>query len=370
VTTAEAIAVATRFERVRGLLSAREWARLGAMFGFVTTLHVVGWGTLVLLVAPQNFGVGDKVFGIGIGLTAYALGLRHAFDADHIAAIDNTTRKLMEDGQRPLGVGLFFSLGHSTVVFVLALLISLGVKAVIGPVRDDSSALHHYTGLIGTTVSGLFLYLIAIINIAILVGILKVFSAMRRGEYDEAALEHHLNNRGFLNRILGRFTRSIDRSWKMYPLGMLFGLGFDTATEIALLVLAGTTAASGLPWYAILCLPVIFAAGMSLLDTIDGTFMNFAYGWAFSQPVRKVYYNITVTGLSIAVALVIGTAELLGLLAEQFGWTGGFWDWVGGLDLNIIGFVIVGMFVLTWIAALLIWRFGRIEERWTVQPEG
>ena len=337
------------------------------MFGFVTALHVIGWGTLVFLVAPQHFGLGDKVLGIGVGLTAYALGLRHAFDADHIAAIDNTTRKLMEDGQRPMGVGFFFSLGHSTVVFALALLISVGVKAVVGPVQDGSSALHHYTGLIGTGVSGMFLYLIAIINIVILAGILKVFAAMRRGEYDEAELEHQLNNRGLLNRIFGRFTRSIDKSWKMYPLGMLFGLGFDTATEIALLVLAGTSAASGLPWYAILCLPVIFAAGMSLLDTIDGSFMNFAYGWAFSKPVRKVYYNITVTGLSIVVALVIGTTELLGLLAEQFGWTGGIWDLISGLDLNIVGFVIVGMFVLTWVAALLVWRFGRIEERWTVR---
>ena len=370
VTTPESIAAEDRWERLRGLLTRREWARLGAMFAFVTALHVIGWGTLVFLVVPQHFGIGDKVLGIGVGLTAYALGLRHAFDADHIAAIDNTTRTLMQDDQRPLGVGLFFSLGHSTVVFVLALLISLGVKAVIGPVRDDSSALHHYTGLIGTGVSGLFLYLIAIINVAILVGILKVFAAMRRGEYDEAALEHHLNHRGFLNRFLGRFTRSIDKSWKMYPLGMLFGLGFDTATEIALLVLAGTSAASGLPWYAILCLPVIFAAGMSLLDTIDGSFMNFAYGWASSQPVRKVYYNITVTGLSIAVALVIGTAELLGLLAEQFGWTGGFWGWIGGLDLNVIGFVVVGLFVLTWLGALLVWRFGRIEQRWAIQPEG
>ena len=367
VTTAEAVASTTRWERVRGLLSPREWARLGAMFGFVTALHVIGWGTLVFLVAPQHFGLGDKVLGIGVGLTAYALGLRHAFDADHIAAIDNTTRKLMEDGQRPMGVGFFFSLGHSTVVFALALLISVGVKAVVGPVQDGSSALHHYTGLIGTGVSGMFLYLIAIINIVILAGILKVFAAMRRGEYDEAELEHQLNNRGLLNRIFGRFTRSIDKSWKMYPLGMLFGLGFDTATEIALLVLAGTSAASGLPWYAILCLPVIFAAGMSLLDTIDGSFMNFAYGWAFSKPVRKVYYNITVTGLSIVVALVIGTTELLGLLAEQFGWTGGIWDLISGLDLNIVGFVIVGMFVLTWVAALLVWRFGRIEERWTVR---
>ena len=326
------------------------------MFAFIAALHIIGWGTLVFLVAPQHFSLGDKVLGIGVGLTAYTLGLRHAFDDDHIAAIDNTTRKLMEDGQRPMGVGFFFSLGHSTIVFGLALLLSIGVRAIVGPVEDDSSALHHYTGVIGTSVSGIFLYLIAIINIVILAGILRVFAAMRRGEYDEAALEEQLNNRGFLNRIFGRFTRSITKSWQMYPLGMLFGLGFDTSTEIALLVLAGTSAAAGLPWYAILCLPVIFAAGMSLLDTIDGSFMNFAYGWAFSKPVRKVYYNITITGLSVAVALIIGTIELLSLLAQQLGWSGGFWDWIGGLDLNIIGFLIVGMFVATWVVALLIWR--------------
>ena len=361
--------VGTRGQRLRALLTRREWARLGSMFGFVAALHVIGWGTLVFLVAPQHLSVGDKVFGIGVGLTAYVLGMRHAFDADHIAAIDNTTRKLMEDGQRPLGVGFFFSLGHSTVVFVLALLISLGVKALVGPVADDSSALQHYTSVFGAGISGAFLYLIAAINIVILVGILRVFAAMRRGEYDEAALEQHLNNRGFFNRFLGRFTRSIRTSRQMYPLGILFGLGFDTATEVALLVLAGTSAAVGLPWYAILCLPVIFAAGMTLLDTIDGSFMNFAYGWAFSQPVRKVYYNLTVTGLSVAAALIIGTAQLLGLFAVQFGWHGTFWDWVSGLDLNVMGFVIVGLFVLTWLVAVLVWRLGRIEERWAVQPE-
>jgi high-affinity nickel-transport protein len=337
------------------------------MAAVITALHLIGWITLVLVVAPQHFSLGDKALGVGVGLTAYTLGMRHAFDADHIAAIDNTTRKLMNDGQRPLGVGFFFSLGHSTVVFALALLLSVGVKAIVGPVQDDSSALHHYTGLIGTTVSGVFLYLIAIFNIVILVGILRVFNRMRHGDFDEAALEHHLNNRGLLNRFLGRFTASISKSWQMYPLGILFGLGFDTATEIALLVLAGTSAAAGLPWYAILCLPVLFAAGMSLLDTLDGSFMNFAYGWAFSQPVRKVYYNIVITGLSVAVALIIGTIELLGLLADQFGWTGGFWDWVGGIDLNIIGFLIVGLFVLTWAAALLVWRYGRIEDKWNAR---
>ncbi len=290
--------------------------------------------------------------------------MRHAFDADHIAAIDNTTRKLMNDGNRPLSVGFFFSLGHSSVVFGLALLLALGLKTIIGPVKQDSSALHHYAGLIGTAVSGVFLYLIALINIVILAGVLRVFARMRRGVYNEAELEERLHNRGLLNRFLSRFTQSITKSWHMYPLGVLFGLGFDTATEVALLVLAGTSAAAGLPWYAIMCLPVLFTAGMCLLDTIDGSFMNFAYGWAFSNPVRKVYYNITVTGLSIAVALLIGTVELLGLMAGQLGWSGQFWDEMSGIDLNAIGFLIVGMFVVTWAVALLVWRYGRIEEKW------
>ena len=205
----------------------------------------------------------------------------------------------------------------------------------------------------------------------ILAGIWKVFRKMRSGHFDEAALEEHLNNRGFMNRLLGRVMKSITKPWQMYPLGLLFGLGFDTATEIALLVLAGSGAASGLPWYAILCLPVLFAAGMSLLDTIDGSFMNFAYGWAFSKPVRKVYYNLTITGLSVAVALIIGTVELLGLLADQArparrrSGTGS-----GGLDLNVIGFVIVGLFFATWVIALAVWKFGSIEEKWTarIQP--
>jgi high-affinity nickel-transport protein len=214
-------------------------------------------------------------------------------------------------------------------------------------------------------VSGAFLYIIAAINLVVLVGILKVFSRMRRGHFDEAALEHQLNSRGFMNRIFGRLTRSITKPWQMYPVGVLFGLGFDTATEVALLVLAGTGAAANLPWYAILCLPVLFAAGMSLFDSIDGSFMNFAYGWAFSKPVRKVYYNITITGLSVAVALLIGTVELLSLLATELHLTGGFWDWVSNLDLNVLGFAIVGLFVVTWVVAVAVWRFGHVEDRWT-----
>jgi len=356
--------------KLAGALDPAEWWRLASMFAVIVALHLIGWLTLVLLVAPAQLSLGGKAFGVGVGLTAYTLGLRHAFDADHIAAIDNTTRKLMSDGQRPLAVGFFFSLGHSTVVFGLALLLALGIKSIAGPVQDDSSALHHYTQLIGTSVSGLFLYLIAILNVIVLVGILRVFARLRRGDYDETELERQLDNRGLVNRFLGRFTKSITKSWHMYPIGFLFGVGFDTATTIALLVLAGTSAAAGLPWYAILCLPVLFTAGMTLLDTVDGSFMNFAYGWAFSNPVRKIYYNITITGLSVAVALVIGSVELLGLFADQLGWRGPLWKWLGELDLNTVGFLVVGMFVFTWAVALLVWRYGRIEEKWNLAAPG
>ncbi|OBA64019.1 HoxN/HupN/NixA family nickel/cobalt transporter [Gordonia sp. 852002-10350_SCH5691597] len=354
-----------RLSSLSSRLSRGEWASIGGMVAAVAALHVIGWATLVFLVAPEHFTVGQKTLGIGIGLTAYTLGMRHAFDADHISAIDNTTRKLMGEGQRPLSVGFWFSLGHSSVVFGLSVLLAFGIKALAGSVEDDSSTLHQVTGLIGTSVSGGFLYLIATINIVILLGILRVFRDMRRGVYDEAQLEEHLNNRGFMNRILGRVMKVVSKPWQMYPIGVLFGLGFDTATEVALLILAGSSAAAGLPWYAILCLPVIFAAGMSLFDSIDGSFMNFAYGWALANPVRKVYYNLIITGLSIAVALVIGTIEVLGLLADEFGWRGRFWDDLSGIDLNVLGFVIVGLFVATWIVSLVVWRFGRIEERWT-----
>ncbi len=348
----------------RMALTRREWAGLGGMAGFVLLLHLVGFGILALVVVPGHYQLAGGAFGFGTGLTAYTLGLRHAFDADHIAAIDNTTRKFMEDGKRPLSVGFWFSLGHSSVVFGLTFLLALGVKAVGTGLSDDNSRLHQVGGLIGTFVSGAFLLLIAAINLVILIGLGKVFRDMRRGNYDEAQLEQHLNNRGLMNRILGRATRAIRRPWQMYPLGILFGLGFDTVTEISLLVLAAGSVASGLPWYAILCLPVLFAAGMSLLDTIDGSFMNFAYGWAFSKPVRKVYYNLTITGLSIAVALIIGGIELLSILADKLSLTGPFWDGVSSVDLNTVGFWIVGLFAATWAVALAVWKYGRIEEKW------
>src|SRR5262249_35725323 len=203
------------------------------------------------------------------------------------------------------------------------------------------------------------------INLVVLIGIVRVFAQMRRGRYDEQALEEQLNNRGFMNRILGRVTRTVTRPWQMYPVGVLFGLGFDTATEVGLLVLAGGPAEFGLPWYAILTLPILFAAGMSLLDTIDGCFMNFAYGWAFSKPVRKVYYNIVVTALSVAVALIIGTIELVSILTDQMGVTTGPLATVGDLDLNHVGYAIVALFVITWVVSVVVWHLARIEQRWS-----
>ena len=348
----------------RPRLGTDERRRLGAMFALIAFLHVAG-GVLLWLGARGHYRVDvTTTFGLGTGVLAYTLGMRHAFDADHIAAIDGTTRKLMAEGKRPLGVGFFFSLGHSSVVLGLTVALGLGVKALGSEVRDSSSDLHHYTGLIGTTVSGTFLLLIALLNAIVLVGILRVFRDLRLGKYDEDELEQQLDNRGLLMRFFRPLVRSIDTSWKMYPLGILFGLGFDTATEIALLVLAGTSVAAGLPFWALLSLPLLFAAGMSLLDTIDGTFMNFAYGWAFSRPVRKVYYNLVITGLSIVVALFIGGLEVAQVFSSELALTGGFWDYARAFDLNHAGFLVVGLFVGVWVLAVGIWRLGRVEERW------
>ena len=356
----------SRWSRIRATLTPAEWRRAGLFAAAVALLHVVGFGVLVLAVVPGHYALaGSGAFGLGVGITAYTLGLRHAFDADHIGAIDNTTRKLMADGQRPLGVGFFFSLGHSSIVMALGVLVVVGVRGLSGAVRDDGSALHQATGLVGPLVSGTFLFLIGVLNLVVLVGIWRIFRRMRDGDFDEAELEAQLDRRGLMNRFLGRATRAVRKSWHMYPLGLLFGLGFDTATEVTLLVLAGAGAAGGLPFYAILCLPVLFAAGMSLFDTIDGAFMNVAYGWAFSRPVRKIFYNLTVTGLSVVVALGVGTVELVSVLAGRLGLSGGVWDVATGLDLNVVGYAIVALFAATWAVALAVWRFGRVEERWS-----
>ncbi|MDQ6752498.1 MAG: HoxN/HupN/NixA family nickel/cobalt transporter [Actinomycetota bacterium] len=340
------------------------------MAGFVLLLHAVGWGVLAAVAAPGVLpGSSAGVFGVGLGLTAYTLGLRHAFDADHIAAIDNTTRKLMNDGKRPLSVGFWFSLGHSSIVFGLCVLLAAGVRTLADQLDASSSTLHAVVGLVGAGISGVFLYIIGIVNLVLLIGIVKVFRRLRRGCYDEAALEEQLDNRGVINRIFGGATRIVTRPWQMYAVGLLFGLGFDTATEVSLLILAGGAAAFSLPWYAILTLPVLFAAGMSLLDSIDGCFMNFAYGWAFSRPVRKIYYNLVITALSVAVALAIGSIELISIAVQGAGIRTGPLAAIGQLDLNSVGYAIVAVFILAWLAAVAIWKFGRIEDKWNGSPQ-
>src|SRR3954469_23213779 len=333
--------------------------------GIVIFLHLFGWGVLVLGVAPQHITLGSAgVFGVGLGVTAYLLGVRHAFDADHIAVIDNTTRKLVGERTRSLSAGFWFSLGHSSVVFGLAFLLAIGVRAVVGPVQDEGSPMLQTLGLVGSLVAGTFLILIGLSNLFVAVGIAKVFRRMRSGDFDESELEQHLQNRGFLARLFAKVMRRVSQPWHLYPVGLLMGLGFDTATQVALLVLAAGSAAFVLPWYAILVLPVLFAAGMSLFDTADGVLMSRAYGWAFLKPVRKVFYNLTVTLLSVAVALVIGMLVLTGLIVDRLGVESGPLAWIGSLDLGYVGFGIVGLFALTWVVALSVWRFGRIEQRW------
>jgi high-affinity nickel-transport protein len=353
-----------RWQSIKNGLEPREWARVGAMSAAVVALHAVGF-ILLFAAIPYHYHLSKtQLFGIGTGILAYTLGMRHAFDADHISAIDNTTRKLMAEGKRPLSVGFFFSLGHSSVVFALAVLLNFGIRSLTSQVKNGGSGLHQVTSIVGTSVSGTFLYLIAALNVVILVSIVRVFLDMRRGRYDDEELEAQLDQRGLMNRFFGPLARRIDTPWKMYPVGVLFGLGFDTATEIALLVTSGLAVASGLPFWAVLSLPFLFAAGMSLFDTLDGCFMNFAYGWAFARPIRKVYYNITITGLSVVVAFFIGTVELLGLLSQETHLNGWFWSKMQTFNINSAGFVIVGMFVVTWAVALSIWRFGNIEARW------
>ena len=357
----------SRVAKIRRGLTPSEWLRVGGMALTIAVLNVAGWGLLWAATSSHLHVSRTEVFGFGTGILAYTLGMRHAFDADHIAAIDNTTRKLIADGKRPLSVGYFFSLGHSSIVFVLAVALNFGIRRLNGAVSDTHSGLHRWTGIIGTSVSGTFLYLIALLNLVVLVSILRVAREMRQGRYDDAELERQLESRGLMNRILGGYARRIDTPWKMYPVGVLFGLGFDTATEVALLVLAGSAVVGGLPFYAVLSLPLLFAAGMCLFDTIDGCFMNFAYDWAFAKPIRKIYYNLTITGLSVFVALFIGTVEILGLIAQATNATGGFWDFMVQFNINRAGFMIVGIFAVTWVVALCVWHFGKIEHRWERQ---
>ena len=349
--------MATLVQTARTAFDPGERRRLAGFYGTILGLHVLGWGALL------TYGIGHPAF-IGLGGLAYTFGLRHAFDADHISAIDNATRKLLQERKRPVGVGFFFSLGHSTAVFVIALALGLAIKTLVQVIVSDNGQLKNAGGLIGTTVSGVFLIVIGVLNLLILLDIVGVYRGMRRGDYDRDSLHKELVAGGLMSRIFGRLFKLVSQSWHLYPIGILFGLGFDTASEVALLAISAGAAAQGLPFQAVVSLPIIFAAGMSLMDTTDGAFMSKAYAWAFSNPVRKVFYNLTVTSLSVFVALFVGVVELSQLLINQLKLSGGIFDAISGFSFASLGFVIVAAFVVTWVAALVIFKVRRVEERW------
>ena len=331
--------------------------RLAGFGGAVLALHALGIGLLVAY-AP-SYPVLPA-----LGWTAYLFGLRHAFDADHIAAIDGTTRKLRQEEKPCEGTGFFFSLGHSTIVFGLAFALAVGA----GVFGRHLGSIAQIGGIIGPSVSATFLWAIGILNLLVLADIARVARRMRRGEYNEQEIETRLLARGLMNRFFGRYLGAVRSERQMYPLGLLFGLGFDTATEIGLLAISAEAGAKTIPLGGVLALPLLFAAGMSLMDTADGAFMARAYGWAFAGPVRKVYYNFTVTAMSVLVALGVGTIELLQVLQNRLGLTGGLWSTLAGIEFSALGYWIAGLFVFTWLAALAVWKLGRIEERWQPAP--
>ncbi len=344
---------------------------LSAVLGTVAFLHIAGWGLFIHYNSDPRYhslvdGKGALVYA-GAGALAYSFGLRHAFDADHISAIDDSTRVMLAKGKKPLGVGLFFSLGHSTIVFALSIGVAFAAKSAVKFQKDFAET----GGIIGASVSGLFLILVGVINLIIFFGIWDVWKKAKTGQFSHEHLNELLNERGLMKRIFrGFFKKGFDHSWQLYPVGVLFGLGFDTATEVALLGISATaavgTVGGTLPPLAIIALPLIFAAGMSLMDALDGIFMTKAYSWAFTSPLRKIYYNITTTGLSIFVALVIGSIELIGVLAEKTT-IDNYQPFkaIASIDLGGIGYWIVGSFIGAWILSIVIWKYGKYESRYS-----
>ena len=324
------------------------------IYGWLVAANLAAWAWAFLMFHGQPLL-------LGTALLAYGFGLRHAVDADHIAAIDNVTRKLMQEGKRPLCVGLFFALGHSTVVAIAV----AGVAAAATLLSTHFAAFRQVGGIIGTLASALFLFAIAAANLVILRAVWRTFlRAKNGGRYDAQDLDMLLADRGLLARLFRPLFGLITRSWHMFPLGFLFGLGFDTATEVALLGLSATQAAGGVSLWSILVFPALFAAGMALVDTTDGVLMLGAYNWAFVKPIRKLYYNLTITLVSVVVAVLIGAIELLGLLSERLGLSGWFWTAIGGLNgnLNALGFLIIGVFILAWLGSVALYRYNGLDD--------
>ena len=340
-----------------GAFTTAEWCRLAGLYGFIAFLHLLGWG-LYLRYAAEFPAL------VGLGFVAYMFGLRHAFDADHIAAIDDTVRYMLQKGKRPLGIGFFFSLGHSTIVLCLA----IGIAIAAAAVKQDLPELRNIGSMLGAGVSGRFLLVIGILNFLVLLDILGLWNRAKTGRHDHKHLEQLLSQRGLVNRLFGgRLQKFLAHSWQMYPLGLLFGLGFDTASEVGLLAMTAGAAAGNLPIPAVLALPILFAAGMSLMDTTDGVLMSKAYNWALRNPLRRIFYNLTTTSLSIVVALVIGTVELFQVFVGLLRLHGPIPDAVAGLDFGTLGYVIVGLFLLAWLVSVAYWKLGRLETRYATR---
>jgi len=326
----------------------------------VVGIYVVLIGANVLAWIWALVAFHDYPVLIGTAFLAYTFGLRHAVDADHIAAIDNVTRKLMQEGKRPVSVGFFFALGHSTIV----VLGSVGVALATGALQGRFETFRLVGGLIGTSVSAVFLFLVAAANLLILSSVYRTFRRVRRGDaLVEEDLNHLLAQRGLLGRVFRPMFAMVARSWHMYPLGFLFGLGFDTATEIGLLGISAAEASRGLPIWSIMVFPALFTAGMSLIDTTDGVLMLGAYSWAFTKPIRKLYYNLTITFVSVVVAVLIGSIEALGLAADQLKLEGPFWAMIGALNdhFGSLGYLIIAIFAASWLVSVIVYRLGRFD---------
>jgi nickel/cobalt transporter (NiCoT) family protein len=328
-----------------------------SLFGYglaIVILHVLG---ICLLVSS----VSRHPTLLGLGFLAYTFGLRHAFDADHIAAIDNTVRKLRQENKASDGVGFYFSLGHSTVVFIMAVITALAVQWA----QRTMPVFENVGGIIGTVVSATFLLIIGIVNLVVLISLYQVFKNMRHNSFHEQQFEDLLHSRGFIFRFIAPLFKIVKKAWHLYPIGFLFGLGFDTASEVALLAISAGATQNAAPFTGITALPILFAAGMSLMDTADGVFMTTAYNWAFATPIRKVYYNLTVTGLSVFAALFIGLIEAVQVLAPAIGLKQGFWFWLAHLNLGVLGVVLVCLFIFAWLVSYGVWKRFRVEQQWS-----
>ncbi len=341
-------------------LSGVEKARVALLYGVIIAVTVFGF--------LMSFAVGRVAIVLaGLGLVSYVFGLRHGVDADHMAAIDNTTRKLLQEKKRPLAVGTWFSLGHSTIVVGLIVALVFATRAVSATIPELQAA----GSVFGTLISGGFLWIIGLVNVIIVVGVYGIFKTMKEGRADQAELDRLMESRGFLNRYFHPLYKIVKKPWQIYPIGVLFGLGFDTATEVALIAISvGVGVSTSIPLYYILVLPLMFTCGMVLVDTTDGLLMRVAYGWAFLHPLRKVYYNLTVTIISVMVAWIVGSIELLQVLSTELNLTGGFWVWVQGLDFEAIGYGIVGLFAVSWAVSMAYWRLNRFEQKYALVTTG